>query len=348
MDISHFKILSTPGHKEALEEVFNSGELVVGKHLGLLEERLKHIFKKKHCILSNNGFSALFLSLSAMDKQDLKVLMPAASTCFAIYNAILASGNKVVFADVDEYSGNIFPESAKDIISKQHVDIIISPNYFGIPSDIEDLKSFGIPIIEDSAQSFLTNKDIGCRGDITTFSFYPSKIINGIDGGAILTDDDYWADRIRDIVYYNHQTSASSKARFNYRLPNINAAYCLASLDVVEEASVKLKETYKQYINACNAGGINFLGSNIANQVIPNRFVLSFNSKQMKENARGVFEQNSIRSLKELLNIDPDNTFYSAQKVADTSLSIPFHYDLKQEEINTIISTIRLLNKNGD
>jgi dTDP-4-amino-4,6-dideoxygalactose transaminase len=273
--------------------------------------------------------------------------MPAASTCFAIYNAILASGNKVVFADVDENSGNIFPESVKDIISKQGVDVIISPNYFGIPSDIEDLKTFGIPIIEDSAQSFLTNKMIGCRGDVSVFSFYPSKIINGIDGGAMLTDDDYWADRIRDIVYYNHQSETSSTARFNYRLPNINAAYCLRSLDVIEEVSIRLKAIYHSYTKECNAAGIGFLGSKNIDQTIPNRFVLSMNSNQRTENTSSLLKEMSIRTLKELLNIDPEKSFKKAQKLTDTSISIPFHYDLKQEEVSTIINTIRLLNKNG-
>jgi dTDP-4-amino-4,6-dideoxygalactose transaminase len=269
--------------------------------------------------------------------------MPAASTCFAIYNAILASGNKVVFADVDENSGNIFPESVKDIISKQHVDIIISPNYFGIPSDIENLKSFGIPIIEDSAQSFLTNKMIGCRGDISVFSFYPSKIINGIDGGAILTDDDYWADRIRDIVYYNHQSETSSTARFNYRLPNINAAYCLRSLDVIDELSIRLKEIYHSYIKECNAAGIDFLGSKSIDQTIPNRFVLSFkDNENAKQSVKGL-NNVQISTSKELLSLAPDKSFIQAQYIADTSFSIPFHYYLKNEEVKTIVNSINKL-----
>ena len=343
MNIPHFKILATEEHKKVLEEIFSSGALVVGEHLELLENALKQAFNKKHCVLSSNGFSALFLSLIAFDKKGIKVLMPTASTCYAIYNAILSSGNEVVFAESDKNSGNICLKSAKDIISKQKIDAIVSPNYFGIPSNIDELRDLKIPIIEDAAQSFLTNKEIGCRGDISIFSFYPSKIINGIDGGALLTDDDNLAKRAKDMVYYNHQLSADGIARYNFRMPNINAAYCLKSLDIIDDVSDKLTQLYYQYTKVCKQKGIDYLGSNCDQNIVPNRFVLSFINAEETTNNVKKLNKLGISCSNELLNLADNAHFPTAGLLAETSVSVPFHYALDKLEAEFICKQINTL-----
>lgn len=343
MDLSHFKILSTEAHKEALDDIFASGEFVVGEHQEILENNLKETFNKKHCVLSSNGFSALFLSLMALNKKGMKVLMPAASTCYAIYNAILSSGNEVVFAGSDKNSGNICVKSAREITSKKKIDAIVSPNYFGIPSNIDELRDLKTPIIEDAAQSFMTNKQLGSRGDISIFSFYPSKIINGIDGGALLTDDDDLAKRAKDMVYYSHQSSADGIARFNFRMPNINAAYCLKSMKIIDDVSNKLTQLYQQYTEVCKRKGINYLGSNSDQKFVPNRFVLSF--KNAEETTIHVKKLNDLRigCSYELLDLAGEMHFPQAKLLSETSVSIPFHYYLEEEDMNNIIYALKSL-----
>ena len=217
-------------HEEALIAAVRGGHLATGPHIEKLEQELQARFAKKHAILTVNGFSALCSALLALknDRHCLSVATTAAGTCFAMVNAIKAAGYSPEFFDLDMNSAGIKDDAFSDKSS-----LILAPDHFGrISPGLRGQKASDLLVIEDAAQSFFSREKIRTSADVVTFSFYPTKWVNGIDGGAILLDDDDLAGLIRRQVSYADQVSYESEVRHNFSMSNLHAAMVLASLEL--------------------------------------------------------------------------------------------------------------------
>ncbi len=241
--IRRTKIDVIPFKEEEVIDILRHNQFAEGIYSKKFSEDLSFSFQKKYCVLTSNASSALLLSILAIKKK-VKVLVPAASTCFSIPNSVLAAGGTPVFCDLDSATGNLSVEKAKQLFKSKGYDIIISANHFGIPSDIDELRKIGVPVIEDAAQSVLTNLSTGAKGDISVLSFYPTKLLNAIDGGAILTDDESVFKTVSDSVYYDLQSGFDAKVRYNLRLSNVHAYLGLCSLHSLQEKVAPYKELY--------------------------------------------------------------------------------------------------------
>ena len=100
---------------------------------------------------------------------------------------------------------------------------IIAPHLFGLPSNLTTLEKFKVPVIEDCCQSIgsqYDGKKLGSFGKLSIFSFYATKVLTGIDGGMVLTDDVELANSMRDLRYYGGKKNY--KVRYNFKLQNLN------------------------------------------------------------------------------------------------------------------------------
>ncbi|MBO3699755.1 DegT/DnrJ/EryC1/StrS family aminotransferase [Roseivirga sp. E12] len=338
--------ITVPVFKEQQHHVnlaIQRGELVVGRDLDGFKTELRNTFQRQYVALSNSGHSALMASLRAMGLNGKRILLPALSTCFAITNAIKSSGNFPVYGDLELSTGNLDVTAVAKL--RYNFDAILSPNYFGIASDIESFKSFDVPVIEDACQSYLTSMGKESSADAQVFSFYPTKILNAIDGGASLVKQESIYQELKNITYYDHQEAVDDETRYNIRMPNLHAAFGLgtmANLDKIILRNSKIIEIYDDLFANCQVASR--LGP-LSNKTL-SRYVLRFNSIVKRELFMNKCLKAGIGVSKEFMAlVKPGNSYPNASRILDTTCSIPLHYQLTDNILDYLMTTLNQIIK---
>jgi perosamine synthetase len=247
---------------QAVTEGWISAE---GPQVGEFEARFAKLVGKKHGIAVSNGTAALDISLECLDiGPGDEVILPS-FTIVSCLNHILRSGATPVFVDSLPDTWNIDPESVKKAITSRTKAIIVV-HIYGLPADIDAIcqigAEHGVPIVEDSAEAHgqhLQGKPLGSWGDISTFSFYSNKLITTGEGGMVLTDNDQYAARLRELrnLSFNpDQRFVHHSIGWNYRLTAIQAALGLSQLDRIDALLHHKQEIgrhYQELLSDCTA-----------------------------------------------------------------------------------------------
>ena len=202
-----------------------------GKRVQDFELSLREFLNVKHVVSVNSGTAALHAALLALDiKTEDEVLLPS-FTFVATANAVVASGAKPVFVDINTKDYTIDLQDLKKKISRKSK-AIIPVHLYGHPADLTEINEIAnqhsIYIIEDACQSLgstYKNKQTGTFGKMGCFSMYASKVLTAGEGGAIVTNEDKLADTLKMIR--NHGMVEGYDTRLlglNYRLPELSAA----------------------------------------------------------------------------------------------------------------------------
>ena len=190
--IPQAKPLLGAAEEQAALRIMQSGMLAVGPELVEFEKRLGDWLEVPPMVTTSNGFSALHLGLLALGlKPGAEVIVPCISSCSAIRDAIAAAGGVPVFADVSAEAPNLDPASVERCLSPK-TGAILCPHHLGCVAELEALLSFGIPLLEDCAQApgaTYQGRLVGTWGKMGAFSFYPTKVMAAIDGGALASRD---------------------------------------------------------------------------------------------------------------------------------------------------------------
>ncbi|MCE2787685.1 MAG: DegT/DnrJ/EryC1/StrS family aminotransferase [Sphingobacteriales bacterium] len=340
IDIPHSRPTISETDINAAISVLKSEHLEAGYNVNKLENNFKEVFFKSEAISVANGFAAIHLSLIAFGVgKDAEVIIPS-YVCSALLNPIKILGAKPVIIDVAENSFNISVEEVEKRINKKTKAIIV-PHIFGFPADIDILKSFGIPILEDCAQAIggtYKNELLGTFGDISIFSFYASKMIAAGDGGMIVTDNQQYAETIKNYRYYGHKKQHRFNA-YNYQLTNLPAAIADAQLSRIGDFIKRRKEIanmYDQIFNSINLIDISF--HNKVNSCYYRYPIRLNNLEWMKSELKksgihcgyGVLE-----GLHQLVGLSPSN-FENTEYNLKTILSIPIYPSLTNDEVEYI------------
>jgi perosamine synthetase len=338
--IPYFRIAKPLSEQEAVQRISSSGAWAVGEEITLAEKELVRLFKKPYVILTSNGYSALFIAIKSLGIYNQQIILPAIGTCFAISNAIIASGNIPVFCDVNLEDGNCDRESVKLLVEAQSIQYIVSPNYAGNLSDITYFKdSLNLTVIEDACQSFFSSTYApSSKADVQIFSFYPTKGINGIDGGAIVTENIEIFEASKSFVYYSEQVSYNTSEHYNFRFLNMNAAVLNSNLKRRQFIEDRLKAIENKYIAVLStSGSIKHLKNK--SSYLNHRFVLKFETETQLERATIIFKENSI-SFTPFFDWCCDSSrtgnFPHAKSLIASCYCIPFFEDLIETEIDLI------------
>ena len=183
---------------EAVERVFNSGNLVLGSEVASFEKEFANFLGAKYCVGTANGTDSLEIALIAVGAGLGSKVAICANAGGYSSTAINCIGAMPMFMDVELESRNITIESVKYAI-KQGARYVIATHLYGMAiRDIDQIsilcKDNNVILIEDCAQAHgaeISGKKVGTFGSISTFSFYPTKNLGALgDGGALITDDD--------------------------------------------------------------------------------------------------------------------------------------------------------------
>jgi dTDP-4-amino-4,6-dideoxygalactose transaminase len=271
-----------------------------------------------------------------------QIIVPAISTCFAISNAVIATGNIPLFCDVNLSDGNCDLKSVTELYRSKNAKHIITPNHAGNLSDVKKLKEFGLTVIEDACQSFFSSLDKKSEADVQIFSFYPTKGINGIDGGVIATDDERIADGARKLVYYNDQETYESTERYNFRILNICGAMAFANLKRKESIAKKLTRIKYAYDNILkHKEGISVLENK--KHYVAQRYVVFLKDADLKNRIINQFKESRITLSSFFTWICPqeeEQKFQNANKLMGDTFCIPYFEDLTDTELKVIENTL--------
>ena len=234
------------------EGILTSPALEGGKRVQEFESLLRRYLSIKHVIAVNSGTSALLAALLALGlKEGDEVLLPS-FTFVASANSVVAAGGTPVFVDINEadYTINV-KDLARKITKKTRA--IMPVHLYGHPADLDEIRelanSNSLEIVEDACQSLgseYRKRQTGTFGSMGCFSMYASKVLTSGEGGAITTDDDLLADRLRMIR--NHGMVEGYDTRvfgLNLRLPEICAAIAKGQMKKLDEMLEKRRNNAK-------------------------------------------------------------------------------------------------------
>lgn len=214
-----------------IHQVFETQYFILGPFVKKLEQQMAELAGMPYAIGVSSGTDALILSLLATIKPGDEVITTP-YTFFATASTIARVGGKPVFVDIDEDSFNVNLDQVEAVASSR-TKAFIPVHLFGLVVDPKRLQALGkkhsIIIIEDACQAVGARRDgfvAGGIGDLSTFSFYPTKNLGGAgDGGLVLARDEKLANFVRmDRVHGGHDRYYHDRIGICGRLDELQAA----------------------------------------------------------------------------------------------------------------------------
>ena len=242
--------------KSAYERVLSSGHYVLGKEAGFFEEEFAEYCGTKHCIGVGNGLDAIHLILRAFNIGPGDEVIVPSNTFIATWLAVSFSGAKIVPVEPNFDTFNIDPNLLESAITSK-TKAIIAVHLYGQPSDMDAInqiaKKYSLKVIEDAAQAHgasYKDRKTGSLGDAAAFSFYPGKNLGALgDGGAITTNDQNLAKKIRILCNYGSEVKYSHDVKgFNSRLDELQASFLRVKLTVLSEWNLRRQSFATKYL----------------------------------------------------------------------------------------------------
>lgn len=226
----------------AVTEVLQSGVLITtkGKFGKMLEKAFAEKLGVKYAFACNSGSAAVHVGVAAINPNPGDEIVTTSITDMGALTPILFQGAIPVFADVDPKTLNVTAETIEKVLSDRTKAIIVT-HLFGNPCEMDAIMkladSRNIPVIEDTAQSFLATvngKYVGTIGKIGAFSFQQGKHMTCGEGGIVVTDDDELARRMYLFINkawgYGDANPDHYFAALNYRMSELQAAIACEQL----------------------------------------------------------------------------------------------------------------------
>ncbi len=251
---------------DAVTEVLRSDWLTQGPTIESFEESLAEVVDARHAVVCSNGTAALHLSMLALGVGPGIVVATTPNTFLADANCARFVGADVTFADIDADTGNMSVQALADLLARDRerkIKVVIPVHFGGQPVDLPRIYGLatehGAVVVDDACHalggSYLNGArsyKLGCgrHSRMTVYSFHPVKHVAMGEGGAIVTNDDDLAARLR--LFRNHGMTKTGYVQkdmaeapdgaanpwyyemqalgYNYRITDIQAALGLSQL----------------------------------------------------------------------------------------------------------------------
>lgn len=242
----------------AYKRVMAASHFILGPELEAFENEFAAYCGTRHCIGTGNGLDALTLALIAAGVGPGNEVIVPAQTFIATWLAVSHAGATPVPVDIAPASHNIDPGLLEAAITPR-TRAIIPVHLFGRPADMAAINAtarrHGLFVLEDAAQAHgagYQGKRAGCLGNAAAFSFYPGKNLGALgDGGAVTTNDDALADRLRGLRNYGSTRKYHHpEIGFNSRLDELQAAFLRVKLPCLDAWNAQRDAIAAQYDTA--------------------------------------------------------------------------------------------------
>jgi len=215
---------------------------------GPFVERLEREFAarvgRRFGIAVSNGSAALDAAVAALKLgAGDEVIMPA-FTIISCAAAVVRAGARPVLVDSESSTWNMDAAQIAARITPRTRAIMVA-HVYGLPADMDPIlalaRRHGLAVIEDAAEMHgqtYRGRPCGSFGDLSTFSFYPNKLVTTGEGGMIVTDDAALAERcrsLRNLCFQPRRRFVHEELGWNFRFSNVQAALGLAQLERLDE-----------------------------------------------------------------------------------------------------------------
>jgi len=342
----------------AVISVMESGAIASGTKVTEFENNFAKYLGSKHAVATSSGTTALEVALKAAGIKKGDKIITTPFSFIASTNAIVYSGAIPVFADIDERTFNICPDSIEKILEyKSNIRALLIVHLYGQSCNMDRImkivKRHNLILIEDCAQAHgaeWSDQKVGTFGDVAAFSFYPTKNMTTAEGGMIVTNNQEMAKSARllinhgmEIRYYHDSIG------YNYRMTNIAAAIGVEQVKKLD------------FFNQIRQRNAEFYDKNISNDAIAlpycdmngkhvyHQYTLRIKQgrreqfiKTLDENeiGYGVYYPLSIPEQKCYDSYGFSKNHTITDRIKNEVLSIPIHPSLTEDEIEKIIKVM--------
>ena len=239
----------------AVESVFESGMLILGENVKAFEQEYANYCGVDYGIGCDNGTNAISLALHALNIGAGDEVITVSNTAIPTVSAIVSVGAKPVFVDIDPDTYLMDVTKVEQAITPR-TRCVIPVHLFGQCVDMDAIndiaKRYHLHVIEDCAQAHgatYKGKKAGAMSDISTTSFYPTKVLGAYgDGGMMLTNSGNFDSILRRLRFYGaEKTYYASTHGYNSRLDEVQAAILRTKLRRIESYINRRREIAQIY-----------------------------------------------------------------------------------------------------
>lgn len=359
---------------DAVLDVLKSDYLTCGPKIGELEAKLCEVTGAKYAVACSNGTAALHMAAMAAGIGVGDELITTPITFAASANCALYCGATPVFADINEKTYNIEPASVKEHITAA-TKAVVAVDYTGQAVELDELraicKEHNLVLIEDAAHSIGTKyngKGVGSIADMTTFSFHPVKTITGGEGGAVLTNNEEYYQKLllarahgitRDASLMENEIDGpwyyeQVELGYNFRMTDIQAGLIISQLNKLPMFSARRKEIVARYNEAFEKNDAIIVQQEISqSDTTRHLYILRLNPEKLTINRREFFDALAAENV--ICNVHYIPVYYfphyqrlgykkglcpKAEKLYDEMITLPLYYGMSDQDVEDVIRAV--------
>ncbi|MBD5394879.1 MAG: UDP-4-amino-4,6-dideoxy-N-acetyl-beta-L-altrosamine transaminase [Lachnospiraceae bacterium] len=359
---------------QAVVEVLKSDYLTCGPKIGELEQKLCEITGAKYAVVCSNGTAALHMACQAAGVQPGDEVITTPITFAASANCALYCGATPVFADINKETYNIDP-AAVEALTTEKTKAVVAVDFTGQSVELDRLLSHcrehDLVLIEDGAHVIGTSyngQKNGSIADMTTLSFHPVKTVTGGEGGAVLTNNEEYYQKLllyrahgitRDESLMEHEPDGpwyyeQIALGMNYRMTDMQAALLISQLNKLPLFSARRKEIVKKYNEAFSKLPQLFVQKEIPqSDTTRHLYILRIRPERLSIDRKQFFEALAAENI--CCNVHYIPTYYfpyyeklgykrgicpNAEKLYEEEISLPLYYAMTDQDVNDVIDAV--------
>jgi dTDP-4-amino-4,6-dideoxygalactose transaminase len=340
-----------------LEGIWDRGILTHnGPLVQQFEKEVKDFFKLRNMVAVSNGTIALQMAIKALELKGEIITTPF--TWVATISSIIWEKCTPVFVDIDAETLNIDPQKIEEKITNK-TSAIMPVHVFGNPCDIESIAAIAtkhnLKVIYDAAHavgSTYKGKSVLEYGDISATSYHATKMLNTVEGGGCIAQNDELVKKLERIRFFGHDDQKDIiEDGFNGKMTEVHAAVGIANLKYIQAALNDRKEKYKLYKSILK-GEQQLSFQKISDGCNYSYIPLIFkNEKSMNEVLAALADKNiyarryfypSVNTFSKVVSYE---SMPISESIASRIICLPLYFTLQLKDVelicNLILSTIR-------
>lgn len=341
---------------QAIQAVLNSERYILGPEVQAFEREFADFIGTRFGVGAASGTDALYLALKATGIGPGDEVLTVPHTAVATVAAIEMCGAIPVLVDIDESTYTIDPKQLEAAVSPR-ARVLLPVHLYGHPADMASIldiaRRHALRVVEDCAQAHgasYRDKQVGGIGDISAFSFYPTKNLGAIgDGGLVATNDPGLAEKVKLLRQYGwHERYVSQVTGWNSRLDELQAAVLRVKLRHLAEGNRRRRALAELYNEGLRNLPVILPTHNSGNEHVYHQYVIRHSQRDEMQaflSARNIV---TLIHYPMPIHLQPaykgrlgdSGSFPVSEQAAREILSLPIYPELTDAQVQTVVQAI--------